>query len=334
MAAARWLEVHLIAKEIFEREPGLTKERLAEEIARRFGLTSGRSVHHAEDFSIRFVKAIGPSRSNSVVSLKTLRDSTPFLVCVLRPSGVETLLANSTFIEKASHSSQGLSLDKIVGTFVLSNISREHDGIRNIPDNFERLFEIHRGHTWEQNLARIVECTRGILPRGGGFHGSAEERRLILQAADVAHRIAESGAALPIERELCARVEQQREAILREGSQPSSKVRGDAIEALITGQRPSHELEDLSFPLDDGLRLLVDIKTKLLHRSSRPKLYDVDKLLHALSDGRTAVALFIIGIDVDRRQVACRLIDVLDRAVLNAIRRDPRWSGRASRGST
>ena len=103
MSSARWLGVHRVAQAIVASEPGITKDRLAHDVACRFGLVSERSAHHAEDFSIRFVTARGASGNNCVLSLAALRrrDHIPFLVCILRSSGTDTLLANSTFIEKA-----------------------------------------------------------------------------------------------------------------------------------------------------------------------------------------------------------------------------------------
>ena len=65
-----------------------------------------------------------------------------------------------------SHSSQELRENNIRGSINGSDIMREFEGIRNFPDNFERLFNIHHGLGFEGNLVRLVEATNDISPTG------------------------------------------------------------------------------------------------------------------------------------------------------------------------
>ena len=55
-----------------------------------------------EEVAVRFCYSAEAGFSNCVISLSTLKnfDDRPFLVCLLKPSGVETFLANSTMINR------------------------------------------------------------------------------------------------------------------------------------------------------------------------------------------------------------------------------------------
>lgn len=46
---------------------------------------------------------------------------------------------------------------------------REFEGIENIPENFEFLYNSHENYTFEENLDRLVEATNNIAPTGKGF---------------------------------------------------------------------------------------------------------------------------------------------------------------------
>jgi hypothetical protein len=56
---------------------------------------------------------------------------------------VQTFLANSTFIRKISHSSHKLTESNIRGTILGHDISREYEGIANVPANSATLYESH-----------------------------------------------------------------------------------------------------------------------------------------------------------------------------------------------
>lgn len=103
----------------FEQNPGCSKSELTNATVVGFSLSrpekgkgKSRSLFCGSNFTIKFltvnVGKIGKSFSNPVIALSTLEyyDHLPFFVCVFRPSGIEILLANSTFIDKISHSSE------------------------------------------------------------------------------------------------------------------------------------------------------------------------------------------------------------------------------------
>ena len=112
------------------------------------------------------------------------------------------------------------------------------------------------------------------------------------------------------------------------------KLRGDAIEYLLTSQRTVHGLDDSVFEEKGEIRVLVDLKTKVLDLSSSPKLYNIDKALQQLSDGSTVFCLFLIGIDRQSGRVMGRLVDILDSQVIAMTRIQFHWAGRNSRGVT
>lgn len=332
----RWLTFHEAAVRLHSQEPGISKERFAEVLAGRFELRKARSVYHADDFAVRFCYSADAGFSNCVISLSTLKtfDDRPFLVCLLKPSGVQTLLANSTMINKASHSSQKLTMYCVRGTLLGHDILRSVDGIGNEPRNFEGLYEVHAGFGWEENLERIVAATSAISPTGKRFEPTPAEREAILRAPEVSNRAEGGGRMDQIDKSLQARLAEREQEILRASETGNVKLRGDAIEYLLTGKRTVHGLEDTVFEEKGGNRVLVDLKTKLLDLSSSPKLYNINKTLRQLSDGATVFCVFLIGISRGDKQVAGTLVDILDSRMIAMTRTQFHWAGRNSRGVT
>jgi len=80
----------------------------------------------------------------------------------------------------------------------------------------------------------------------------------------------------------------------------------------------AHRLEDLSFDLPAGGRLVVDIKTKLLDRASAPKAYNIDKTLRTLAEPGSVFCLFFVGLDASRDLVRSHLVSIFDPIVLAA----------------
>jgi hypothetical protein len=332
----RWLTFHAAAVEVHRKAPRIDKESFARTLAEWFGLEKARSVFYADDFAVRFCYSADAGFSNCVISLSTLKnfDDRPFLVCLLKPSGVETFLANSTMINKASHSSQKLTMYCVLGTILGHDILRSVDAVANEPRNFEALYEVHAGFGWQENLERIIAATSAIAPTGKRFEPTPAQREALLRAPEKSQEAERGGRMNRIEKNLQARLAGREKEILLAAETGNVKLRGDSIEYLLTGERTVHGLEDSVFEEKGEIRVLVDLKTKLLDLSSSPKLYNIDKTLRELSDGATVFSIFMIGIDRQGKRVAGRLVDILDSELIPMTRTQFHWAGRNSRGVT
>jgi len=316
--------------------PSFSKDQIASATATRFDLKLSRKVFHCTDFAIRFSIAKGSSFSNTVLSLSALAayDKAPFIVCIVKPKDVEFLLANPTFLKKISHSSHQLRVDNVKGSFLGHDILREFNGLKNIPENFDKLFAVHGEFTWDENLARIVEATTAIVPTGSRFTPSADHVTNILSAGKLAKRISGTNDYIDIQRTLDILVAANRGAIMKAAEVNNINQRGNSIEQIITSAGNVHGVGDLSFDLPTGERVLVDVKTKLLNLASSPKGYNIDKFLTLLSVGNSALSFFFIAIDLAKHSVSTRLVSVFDSAILKATRIQFHWAGRNSRGVT
>ena len=330
-----WLSLYDAAVEA-RRDGAITKELLISTLGARFRLARERAVYVGEHFAIRFCFSSVRGFSNCVLSLSAVQryDDNPLVVCLLSPEGVEMFLANSTFIARAGHSSHRLSMECVRGTILGSDILREVSGVPNRPEHFARLLELHAETEWEDNLSRIVVATNGITSVSRIYAPTLEQKRHLLDAPHRSHAAEACGAMAHVENALIARLAGNRDGVLRLARCANGCLRGNSIEQLLTGAPNGHRLADCSFDIDGGMRLLVDVKTKLFDRSSNPKLYNVDKMLRGLSDGRSVMAFFLIGIDVEAGVVRGRLIDALDYSVMVATRIQFHWAGRSSRGVT
>lgn len=316
--------------------PRCSKFELANVTASHFGLRQSRSVYHCPDFAIRFSVASGTSFSNVVLSLSALRkyDKKPFIVCVVRPKGVEPLMANTTFLKKISHSSHQLRVDNVRGSFLGHDIMREYEGIENIPENFDDLFEIHTQFTWDENLERLVERTNAIAPVGRPFEPSEVEIERILSAPKIAKRLSADREYLQIRDELSQTAKDNVKEILRAGHIHNVNLRGNEIERIMTRAGASHKLENTTKILTSGVRLMVDIKSKMFNLTSNPKGYNIDKVLKELGARYTVISFFFIGIDIDRGEIQTSLASIFDHTILKATRIQFHWAGRSSRGVT
>lgn len=321
----------------YEREDTcFSKEVITAEVQSWFSLSKNRSVYYNNRFAIRFSAASSSSFSNTVLGLATLRryDQIPFVVRIVRSSNIELLLSNATFLRKISHSSQQLRQNNIRGSFLGHDILREYEGITNIPQNFERLFLIHKEFTWDENLIRLVEATNNIVPSGSRYVPTLEEQRNILMSAEIAHALLSEPEYQSISITLSQLVIENQTAILEAGEIDNVNVRGNRIEQIITNAANFHELEDLGFTLSLGSRILVDIKTKILTLASSPKGYNVDKVLRSLGEGNTVFCFFFIGLNLETQTLSTRFISILDTSILNATRIQFHWAGRNSKGVT
>jgi len=319
-----------------QQHNSFSKEVMTAVIARQFRLSYRKPVYFSEHFAIRFSEASGSSFSNTILGLKKLQayDQIPVIVCVVRPESIQLLLANSTFLKKISHSSHQLRVNKIRGSFQGADILREYEGIANIPQNFEKLFLIHKEFTWEENLIRLVEATNNIIPSGSKYSPTSHEQSNILMSAEIAHALSSNSEYQSLNTSLSRLVAENQAAILEAGKIDNINVRGNLIEQIITSAGNFHGVEDLSFTLSFGSRVLIDIKTKILTLASSPKGYNIDKVLRSLGTGNTVFCFFFIGLNLEAQTLSNRLISILDTSILNATRIQFHWAGRNSKGVT
>ena len=192
------------------------KNLLAQKVAEEFSLVLDRKVYYCNEFAVRFSAAAKQSFSNTVLSLSNLRkvDDIPFIVCLVTPDKNHMFLANTTLLKKISHTSQLLRTDNIRGSFNGSDISRSFAGIANEPENFRRLFDIHREIGFEGNLARLVEATNNISPTGQKYEVMESCLQTILEAPQRALSFSRSSELGILKSELDARVKEFRNEIL------------------------------------------------------------------------------------------------------------------------
>lgn len=329
-------ELVLFVSALCAANPRSSKTDVATAAAEAFGLTRERSLYVGAAFSVRFSVASGSGLSNTILSLSALRphDERPIVVCVLRATGPEFLLANSTFLRKVSHSSRDLAMDNVRGSFNGSDIIREIDGFRNEPRNFAALFALHSAFTWDENLARLVEATGDIVGTGRKFHVGETEREIILAAPDVAARLSEHDEYLQVGQRLTTALMARWGDVLAAGSIDNVNLRGNRIEQLLTDAGHFHRIDDIVFTLRIGAKVVVDIKTKVLTLQANPKAYNIDKYLALLAQGSTVMSFFFVGLNLPRQSVASCFVSTLDRTILEATRVQHHWAGRNSRGVT
>jgi len=318
------------------QHPSSQKDAIAAATAREFALALSRKVYVGPDFALRFSHASGTTFSNVVLSLSALRqlDDRPFVVCIVRPSTIEFLLANSTFLKKISHSSHQLRLDNVRGSFLGHDIARRHETLENRPENFEALFAVHRQLEWEQNLERLVAATDEIVGTGARMVITPEQEAAIVGAATLSATLSNDPEYVAISERLATLVETRRAEILQAASIDNVNLRGNRIEQIITEAGNFHRLDDLVFSLSGGSRVLVDVKTKILTLQSNPKGFNIDKYLHSLSQGHTVISFFFVGIDVNTGMVRTGFASTLDQSVIRATHVQFHWAGRNSRGVT
>lgn len=226
------------------------KAKLARIVFEAFGLTKDRSVYYCTDFAIRFSSAAKEAASNTVASLSRLQkyDDRPFVVCVVTETTNHCRLANTTFLKKISHSSQQLREDNIRGSFNVSGIVQQFEGITNTAANFGRLFPIHAGIGFDGNLARLVEATNNITPTGIKFAVTEAAAPVILAAPQRAQQFVQSAECAALKAELDAQVAkcQSEIPLLRGGRSGEDREHGPCVD--VSGEAP---------PSDDSAQTLV-----------------------------------------------------------------------------
>ena len=315
---------------------------------------TGALYRHNDSFAVAFAYCKYGFFPNVVSSLKTLKkhDDIPcFVVVVKRKMENSIYMINSTFLDKISHSSQKLSMDKIVGSFLGSDIRKRIDefGKENKIDDFDFLFERHKEIGFEKNLQRLVNKTSGIGQKKDKVEFSEEERENILGAPERALRFIASECYTTLLNDLNERCKRVKDAILVVSQNDNSNIRGRLIEALITSEQNKLEelLKDLkedkhSLPsydtknnLDDYYvnynewHVYTDIKTEAFS-DSNPKAYNIDKFLKCMGRDNTVFFFFFIVINGKSYQTA--LVSVFHEKLLNVYTQDV-WSGRGTRGT-
>ena len=271
------------------------KNLLAQKVSKEFSLVLDRKVYYCNDFAIRFSSSASPTFSNTVLSLSNLRkvDDIPFVVCLVTPANNHMFLANTTMLNKISHTSQLLRTDNIRGSFNGSDILRSFAGIINEPVNFRRMFDIHREIGFEGNLPRLVEATNNISPTGQKYEVLSSSLETILEAPQRALSFTSSAELDILKAELDERVNEFKNEILVASMIDNVNVRGRIIEYLIAGEdedlrkqllqalssrgsqslipefRTDHSLGDYSRVFEKYLTE-TDVKTKIMILSSIP----------------------------------------------------------------
>ncbi len=333
------------------------KARLIEAAVERFKFIKDRSVFYTEGFAVRFSYTGSGSFSNTVLSLSCLRkyDAKPFLVCLVTPRDNRLYLANSTFLNKISHTSQQLTTSNIRGSFNGADITKEFNGILNSPENFARLFAIHAELGFEGNLLRLVEATNNIAPTGQKFQVGPAEEQAIVESVTRAKEFLESRFFDELKEDLDRRVGRYEREILIASHIENVNIRGRIIEYLIAGDdeelkerlireiseeygtipkfKTENALGDYRRVFDDIHVTETDIKTKIMVLNSNPKGYNIDKMLEFLSAKGSVFLLYLIGIAPDKI-VNKVLVSVFQEDLLDATLTLKHWSGRNSRGVT
>lgn len=329
------------------------KQKLASKVKVEFNLTSDRKLYYCDDFAIRFSKATSENFSNTVLSLSALQkyDDRPVIVCAVLPTQNYMLLANTTCLKKISHSSQQLRIDNIKGSFNGSDILRTIADISNTPANFEKLFAIHKGYSFNENLIRLVESTNNIIAYGQKFRPDEIERANIENAPKRSIAFLRSQYYGKLASDLQDRVTKVSKEIAIAAFIENVNIKGNIIEYLITSDddklkttlidslengtpipyiKNANDLGD--YNVDYGLfDTKTDIKTKVLFLGSNPKAYNIDKLLQFLAKNNSVYLLFFVGVGKDK-SISTFLCPVFDKTLLESTVVISHWAGRNSKG--
>lgn len=336
--------------------PQNDKEKVEEAIQSKFDLTTDRSVFYCDYFAVRVSFTKNTSFSNTVLSLSELQkyDEAPFFVILV--SGVnnnKVLLANTTFLQKISHSSQELSTTNIRGSFNGGDIIRNYRGLENNAANFEKLFAYHQSFTWEENLQRLVDATSKITPTGNQFEVPSNVKKAIYNSIDRAEKFVNSANFSALNRDLNERVKKCADSILVASKIENVNIRGRLIEALITSDneerkklmqdlaKAENNLPDYDTKNDLGdykhsffnIEAYTDIKTKIVYLNSNPKAYNIDKFLEAMEKEDTVFFFYFVGIN-EQGITNTILCSVYHKELIEGTIKQYHWAGRNSRGVT
>ncbi|MBL7983187.1 MAG: hypothetical protein JNL52_15405 [Flavobacteriales bacterium] len=294
----------------------------------------GRSLYGCKDEQGKLVAVFKlvdskKSNSNTVTSLKNIlkHDDVPFIAVFLDRAAVRFMLANSSLVKKASHSSQGITHQRIKGSINGGDILHALGDTPNDREHIEQLFAQHEMEDHSEHRERIVEATLAIKGRASS---AAPDWELVERNLSAGSELLDNATLEEIRAKLFTRVEQMKEAILACASHTTPKAFGDCVERMILGADPAHALGDIHFA--DG-RIAVDIKARKAGVPSSPKAVNVQKLVDHLSKGPGATLYFMVTVDVASGTLSCNLIQMLHTDLLPHYWHDVRWSGRDSLGT-
>lgn len=332
------------------------KEKLINLTKGTFDLTQDRKVLYCDFFAVRFCYSKNGSFSNTVLSLSALQkyDHIPFfVVLVCREQDNKLYLANTTFLDKISHSSKELSINNIKGSFNGSNIIKTYNDIPNNEENISILYPFHTAFTWKENLERLVKATNQIEPKTTKPQFSEPDKKKIFQSIERSISFINSPNFCDLYNYLNERVKNAKDAILVASRIENVNIRGHLIEVLITSddkQRQNlikslkaneerlpvydtkNELGDFRLEYENG-NTFTDIKTKIIYLDSNPKAFNIDKFLTTMSNGQSIFFIYFIGID-ESCNLKTILCSIYHKSLISAMVIQHHWSGRESRGTT
>lgn len=217
----------------------------------------------------------------------------------------------------------------------MREIKVDHRIIHNGPQHFATLFAFHQSIETEDNIARLVAETSQISAQKAAFVIDMEMKERIHQS--LLYSFSKEDELQRVKAELDQLVLSSSDRILQITAEEAANVnlRGNRIEQLLTSEGLNqHGLADETRELEDGGRLLIDIKTSTGSATANAKLYNIDKQLKALSDGRTVCAVYLIHINAELQQLATYMVNCFDEDLLDHTLIQHHWSGRSSRGSS
>lgn len=337
--------------------PSGNKDCVTKYAVEKYELTKDRSVYYCDAFAVRFSYSRNNSFSNTVASLSRLKkyDRIPFFAVLVKREGPNLIyLSNSTFIDKISHSSRELTIDRIRGSFNGSNILKKYDSLDNVPKNFEELFATHSGMEWLDNLERLVDASSNITPHSQKFTPTKTQRDTIYDSVNRAVSFINSSSYETLSNDLDERCKKSEKAIQCASKIKNVNIRGRLIEALVAATEEERQqiLKDLSLwekkennlpnyntknGLGDYVRLFnngityTDIKTKVIFLDSNPKAFNIDKFLEIMSEKDSIFLFFFIGIN-EIGHLSTRLCSVYTKSLLETSIAQHHWAGRATRG--
>ena len=311
------------------------KQKIVDYIESKYNLKKERKLYFSGKLSLRFSSSKS-GYSNTFLGLKKIldNDSKPIIACIVREKEIEFLIANSTFINCISHSSKLLNIKNIKGSANLSNIIKEFSEMKNEPSNFNKLFELHNCIPQKDNIERIIESTQRIKAKGKKYNPSESQLKIIHKVVPFIKQFEDAKEFIKFKESLIDKVHDLRTEILETSKINNVNIRGNIIEQLLTKGMNSHDLGDIYQIINNDITIIIDIKSKLLNKSSAPAAYNIDKLLEAISVEKTYFGYLIIGIDYSEKAVKAKLVSFIDELLIDNTKIQHHWSGRNSRGTT